>query len=296
MKQDSFHSGVVWTLLSAFGLSLTSLFGKLGFEYFTLSALIFWRFLAAFAFCLLVSAFLGSLKNKPNISHFKLNFFRAFFTLGAQASFYYYIKTHTLLNGMVLLNTGPIFIALIDWGILRRRVGKSSWIGVLVSFVGVLCILQPDAEIFTVTSLIGLLSGLCQGISQILFGLSSREENPSSGVLILFFFCAAISSFFYLFTGATWEAGKGLNNWALLLILLLGLGSTLNQLARSAAYQRSTPSRLSPFLYFAVPFAGLFDWLIFGSLPNLLSLLGTILVISGGLLKIYLRKWILQKK
>jgi drug/metabolite transporter (DMT)-like permease len=296
MNKESFHVGVIFTLLSATALALSGLFGKLGGEELTLSALVFWRFFSAFVLCLTLFALLGYLKGGIAASHFKMNFVRAFFTLGAQGGFYYYIQSNTLLNGMVLLSTGPLFIPLIEWAILRRHIGKSTWISLIISFIGVVCVLQPDAGIITAASLIGLLAGLCQGISQTLFGMTSHEKNPEIGVLVLFFYCALISLVPYLLFGATWQTGKGLGSWAIILILTLGVVSVLNQWTRSAAYQRSTPSRLSPFLYFSVPLAGLFDWWIFGRMPNLLSLIGMILVIGGGLLKIYLRKHILSKK
>jgi drug/metabolite transporter (DMT)-like permease len=293
---DSFAAGATYTLFSAVALSLSGLLGKIGGEQFSFFALVFWRFFSAFLLCLFLLASLGRLKVSAGASNFKMNFFRSFLTLGSQGSFYYYIQTNSLFNGMTLLNTGPLFIPVIEWAILRKHVGKSSWIAVIVCFLGVLCILQPDRTIFSYASLIGLSSGLFQGASQTLFDVTSKEERFDLGILILMFFCAAISFIPYLFSDATWEMGKGFSRSTLWLVLFLGIVSLLNQFTRAAAYRKATPSRVSPFLYFSVPFAGLFDWFMFGTLPNLLSVIGMILVIGGGLLKIYLRRKILEKK
>lgn len=294
MKKESFSSAVFFMLLSGIGLALVGLFGKLGSEQFFLSALIFWRFFAAFSIYLIFLILLKKLKGAP--SHLKMNFIRALFILGAQASFFYYIQNHSLLNGMVLFNTGTLFIPIIEWAFLRQKVGKSTWITVAISFIGVLCILQPDRGIFSYASLIGLLSGLCQGISQTLFGITSRKEMQGLSILFLFLFCAALSLIPYLFSQSTWVEGKGFDLWSLGLILLLGVFSIFNQTTRALAYQHSTPSRVSPYLSFSVFISGLFDWWFFNRIPNLLSIIGAILVISAGVLKIYLRNIILRKK
>jgi drug/metabolite transporter (DMT)-like permease len=74
-----------------------------------------------------------------------------------------------------------------------------------------------------------------------------------------------------------------------LLIAALGGASILSQLTRAAAYKRGTPTGLSPFLYFSILLGGLFDWLVFDRPPNGLSLLGALLIIFGGVLKLYMR-------
>jgi hypothetical protein len=50
-KNKSFITGVSFMLLSAAGLSLTALFGKLGRDVFFLAPLIFWRYFASAILC-----------------------------------------------------------------------------------------------------------------------------------------------------------------------------------------------------------------------------------------------------
>ncbi len=195
-----------------------------------------------------------------------------------------------LLNATALLNTGPVFIAIIDWGILRKKVGVSTWIGTLVSFVGALLILQPDEGIFSLLSLIGLFAGISQGASQVVFGMQSeRAEKPHVSILHLFFLCAFLSLLPFLFF--RFETGNSMNfsSWDLGIIFVLGTASIVNQLFRAEAYAHGTPSRLSPYLYFAVLLAGVWDWAVFGLVPNWISIIGAALVVTGGLLKILLR-------
>lgn len=297
MGKESFATGVFFMLLSATGLAFVGFLGKVGVENLSLPSLVFWRYFSTLLLCLGLLWAFGQLKHDLlPFKNLKLHLLRAFFVLTAQYSLYYYIEKNTVLNGIVLLNTGPMFIPLIEWIVLRMKVGKSSWISTLVSFAGVILVLQPDKGIFSPISGIGLLAGLSQGASQVVFGINSRTERSESQVLTLLFLCTSFSFFPYLFSGSTWLEGEPLaHRWVDLVILLLAIASLANLMARAAAYQHATPSKLAPFLYFSVLVAGVLDWAIFGQIPNALSIVGASLVILGGILKIYLRAKFLKK-
>lgn len=296
MKKESFATGVIFTLISALGLSLVGLFGKLGAYEFSLEALIFWRFFAAFLLCAGFLCLMGKLRKVSLFKNFKIHCLRAFFVLVAQYSFYYYIQKDSLMNGLVLLSLGSLFIPVIEWMVLHRKIGKSTWIGLIVSFVGVLFVLQPDSGIFSILSLVGILSGLCQGCSQVVFGVTTQEEQPDLSILYMFFLCMGISWIPYLFSEHTSAQGTR-ESWIWLFFIVgMGAASVLNQLARAVGYMHGTPSRLATFLYFAVVLGGIFDWAFFDRIPNVLSFVGVILVVTGGILKIYLRGLILKGK
>ncbi len=294
MKKESFPTGVLLTLLSATGLSLAGLLGKVGTSLLSLEAMIFWRFFVAFILCLLISWITGEFHYGFSFNNPKRHLLRAVFVFAAQYSFYYYIQRSTLLDGLVLLSLGPLFIPFIERIVMRNGIGKSTWIGLIVSCVGMLCVLQPDAGIFSSLSLVGAFAGFSQGCSQVVLGMSTRHERPRLSITYVFLFCTLFSLFPYLVLeqgtpphhAEKWIVGA--------LILGLGIASVLNQLARALAYQHSTPSKLATFLYFSILLGGIFDWLFFGRIPNTLSIIGACLVIAGGVLKLYLRKVFLK--
>lgn len=237
----------------------------------------------------------GTAKGALSPTNFKMHLLRAFFVLTAQYCFYYYLHLNTLLNAVVLLNLGPLFIPIIEWGILRHKVGKSTWIGIVVSFIGMLCVIQPDKGIFSLISLIGILAGVSQGASQVVMGINSKTERSDLSVLYLFFICMTISAVPYLFIHGTWLEHTSAKE-GMFLVFFLAVASIANQLCRAMAYQHGTPSMLSSFLYFSVLVAGIVDWAVFDTIPNFLSAVGACLVVLGGVLKIYIRAVILGKK
>lgn len=295
-KEESFPMAAGYTLLSASGMSLVGLLGKLGDSIFLLPSLIFWRFLSGFLICFTMLWFMGLIRHQFWVKNLKMHLLRALLVLGAQYSFYYYIQKESLLNGTMLLSTGPLFIPIIEWIVLKKKVRAASWLAIGISFVGVICVLQPDREIISLFSAIGLFSGICQGASQVVFGINVKEERSDVGVLYLMFFCALLSLGPFLI-GETIEPGDRGGFWpSILLVLGLGLASVFNQLARATAYQHGEPSRLAVFLYFSVILAGFWDWLVFNQLPNWLSVLGAVLIICAGILKLYFTTWFPAKK
>src|SRR5579871_2969057 len=154
-------------LLSAAGMSLVGLFGKFAIEDLTVPALMFFRYASTSVLLFLSLLFLGQLKGLLDFQHIKIQLLRAFFLLLAQYCFFYYLLRSNLLNASALLNTGPVFIAIIEAGVLRKKVGVSTWIAGVVSLIGAFLLLQPDVGIFSYLSLIGLLSGISQGASQV---------------------------------------------------------------------------------------------------------------------------------
>ena len=274
-------------ILSATGLAFVGLLGKFGMEKFSIPTLIFIRYLISFTLCLVFLWITNELKG-IHLGNIRMHLLRTVCVLGAQYSFFYYLQSGTLLNASALLNTGPVFIPLIERFFLKGKVGKSTWIGVIVSFIGVICILQPDREVFSFLGLVGLLSGFFQGASQVVFGKNSQIERSDVSLFFLFLFSSIFSFFPFFFL----EFSLGEVQWDprfLLLLFLLGVASVSNQIFRALSYQNSTPSRLAPFIYISVIFAGVFDWAIFHNIPNSLSLVGVGLVLLGGFLKIYLR-------
>lgn len=295
MHRVSFAFGVFYILLSATGLALVGLFGKLGSSKLPLQALMFWRFAGAFFIALLVLWLSGKLRHSIRCKNLKMHLMRAFFVLGAQYSFYYYIHHESLLNGLTLLGLGPLSIPLIEKVFMGRKIGKSTAIGLVISFAGALCILQPDGGIFSGLSLVGLMAGLLQGGSQVVFGMTAKKEGAETSVLYLFFLCALFGALPYLFTEPSLVASSSWSLSLLFMILVLCFVSVLSQVTRAFAYKCGTPSRLSMFLYFSIILGGVFDWAIFHEPPNGLSIFGAILVITGGMAKIYLRQIFLRK-
>jgi len=73
-----------------------------------------------------------------------------------------------------------------------------------------------------------------------------------------------------------------------LLLLVMAALSITTQAFRGKAYLKVKKAQsLMPFMYFAIIFAGIMDWLFFSIKPDMLSCGGAVLVIFGSLLLLH---------
>jgi drug/metabolite transporter (DMT)-like permease len=62
----------------------------------------------------------------------------------------------------------------------------------------------------------------------------------------------------------------------------------LNQSAKSVAYRNvRNPANLEPFFYLSLVAAAIFDWILYGMVPNAETLLGGVLILSSSLIILF---------
>lgn len=278
---------------SALMLSLFSLFGKLSIDNLPFFLLVFLRFAVPFV---LVTCFLlwnGQLKGLVIKDRLSLHCLRVGFSLIYQYSIFYYLTQASLLDATVLQNTAPLFIPLLDWVFFKVRPDLKAIASILIAFVGVICILQPDRGVFARLSFIGLLAPLGQAGSQVLYGRQSRNENQSITLFYFFFFSTVIAGIIFVCSGEFLDLGEMREKQSFLTyssVFAIGVVSIFNQSLRGKAYQFAKPSHLVPFLYLSLIFSSILDWILFHHLPNLFSIVGAILVMISGIFQVYHNK------
>jgi drug/metabolite transporter (DMT)-like permease len=289
-SKEEFHKGVFYMLLSSATLSLFTLFSKFGTENTSYFLLTFLRFGVPFVLLLPFLLWSSPVKELFHATHLKIQFLRSACVLVYQYSIFYFLMHATLLDATVLQNTAPLFIPILERIFFKRHFKFRVLLSIFISFAGVLCILQPDKQIFAQLSIAGLLAPLGQAGSQVLFGHQARHENQKANLFYLFFLCSLFSAVIFLFSEEFFGEKNSLENYSFFAwanVFALGIASIFNQSFRGMAYQHASASALAPFLYFSLIISGLFDWIFFNNLPNWLSLGGAILVILGGLIQIY---------
>ncbi len=277
-------------LLSAVTLSFFTLFAKFGVDRIPYSLLIFLRFGVPLALLLPYLLWSTSIKKLFFLSHFKLQILRCACLLVYQYSIFYYLTYSTLLDATVMQNTAPLFMPILERIFFKHRFEKKVILSILISFMGVLCVLQPDRSIFAKLSIAGLLAPLGQAGSQVLYSHQAKRENQTSNLFYLFFFCSIVSAAVFVFSKLFFGEVNSPEHASPLLwgsVICLGIASILNQLFRGEAYKHGKASALAPFLYGSIIFSAILDWAIFHHLPNWLSLVGALLVIVGGWIQIY---------
>jgi drug/metabolite transporter (DMT)-like permease len=291
-QKEEFEKGAFYMVLSSAMLSLFTLFSKFGTETVSYALLIFLRFAIPLALLLPYLLWISSFKELFSTSHFKIQLLRCASILLYQYAIIYYLMQTSLLDATVMQNTGPLFMPILERVFFKHRFEKKVIVSIGISFVGVLCILQPSSSLFANLGIAGFLAAFGQAGSQVLYRHQARNENQRSNLFYLFFICSLFSGVVFLFSipfGKPQIVGEH-SSWTWVNLVFLGLTSIFNQSLRGEAYKHGKASALAPFLYISIILSAILDWLIFDYLPNWLTLAGTVLVISGGLLQLYKSK------
>lgn len=177
-----------------------------------------------------------------------------------------------------LLFTGPLMITLLAVPILGERLGAQRLGAVLVGFAGVLVVLRPGGG----TELgLGHLAAFGAAFGMALAAVSGRKvaDVERSAVLLLYPMLAA-----FVLTGAALPAvyrPVPLDHLALFaLVAALNFAATLTVIA---AFQAGEAAVVSPMNYSQILWATVFGALLFGEFPDLMTLLGSLIIIASGL-------------
>lgn len=162
----------------------------------------------------------------------------------------------------------------------RETVGFARWAAVIVGFVGVLMIVQPDAHGIEPAMLLAVITaGLVCGRD-----LSNRLV-PAQVPLFLIVFAASLAN--VLGGGALAAAETHPWLWPNLHQSVLILGAAAFVLAATAlitmSFRGTEISAVSPFRYVGVPVALLIGLFVWGDMPNLLAGIGIALVVGAGI-------------
>lgn len=202
---------------------------------------------------------------------------------GTVASFCYTISMHyiPIVNGTLLFNTAPLFIPLLATLFLKDKIGKSTWMAVLIGFLGVVIIIKPTEAIFTQPgNFIGLFSGISLAIAYLLMKLLTTSDP---GIRIIFYYLGigTLLQMPLLFFTASLPTVESIFYASMAGILLLTA-----QMALVTGYQYAQASQIGIYQYTSVVFVGVLDWLFWGVIPSGGELIGALLVGCAGMVVI----------
>lgn len=174
----------------------------------------------------------------------------------------------------------PILVALFAFPVLGERIGPLGWVSAFMGFCGVLLIARPGSGLDGVGIFFALLAAVANATYQMLSRLLATTEKAIS---MLFYTALAGSLVFGLALPWTWENDVP-SHLELVLFFSMGALGGLGHYFFTQAYRFAPTSVLGPIVYLQLLWAAILGWLIFGSTPDNLSLLGMTVIAASGLL------------
>lgn len=179
---------------------------------------------------------------------------------------------------VAILYLSPLAVMLLAVPVLGERVGPLVWIGAAFGFLGVLLIVRPGSGLDPVGVFLALLNAGVATIYHLLSRLLSRTETTIPMLFTVGW--VGLLVFGVLAIPELGSFNPTLPHFGLM--CLMGLLATTGHFLLTAAYREAPAPILAPINYLHLVWAGGLGWLVFGHLPDAISLLGMALVTGAG--------------
>jgi len=215
------------------------------------------------------------------IRQWRLGLIRGLCIAGAQFCFYLSITKMELATASTLTYISPVLITMLSIPILKHQVGLWRWIAVFIGFVGVLMIMAPGSEVFTLYSLLPIGASLGYSLSTVCVRLF--DEQVPTALINMYASIGALLGALAIVVATTGSLQvESAQDW--LLLITMGFVGGFAVLALISAYRLTRPANLSPYEYFGIPFAFVLGWIFFDEAPFEKLIPGVFLIVMGGML------------
>jgi drug/metabolite transporter (DMT)-like permease len=164
---------------------------------------------------------------------------------------------------------------------LKETVGLYRWSAVAVGFLGVLVMLRPGAEGYSIYGLMALGGAACAGMVMVIIRKLSRTDPPST---ILAYQAIGVGLIMAVPAYIQWIPPTS-TEWALL--AAIGFVSYFAQKANIYAYSYGEASMLASLDYVRLIYATLFGWILFSELPSISTWVGAAIIVLASIYTVH---------
>ena len=236
-----------------------------------------WFGLPLLCFVALWGTNLNALKTRRPLVHFS----RYLLVLALSFSFFWALSQMKLIDAIAITFAAPIFITALSVPILKESVGLHRWLAIGVGFCGVLVMLRPGMGVFQWAALVVMGSVVVYALLMITTRAFKSTESTAS---LMLYPQLGMSLTGVLLAPFFWVT-PGLGDLAL--FALAGMFGSIGVMCVTHAFRLGPSAVISPFEYSALIWATLLGYLLWGELPDSLTLVGAGIVIASGLYIIY---------
>lgn len=278
------RQGILYIIMAGFFFALMTFFVRLSGDLPTMEKAFFRNAVAA------VIAFGTLVKSKEKFAFKKENipdlFMRSLCgTLGLICNFYAIDKLN-IADANILNKLSPFFAILMSYFILKEKANKIEWLSVIVAFIGALFVVKPYFNMQFVYAMIGVCGGLGAGIAYTFVRkLGKKGERGPVIVLCFSVFSCVVTMPFLMFQFQPMSLSQ------FVFLILAGVSAAGGQFSITKAYTKAPARDISVFDYTQVLFAALLGFLFLDQIPDMLSLIGYVIIIGSAVFKwAYIRK------
>jgi drug/metabolite transporter (DMT)-like permease len=162
---------------------------------------------------------------------------------------------------------------------LHERPGRWTLVAVFLGFLGVLVVIRPGTNLVLIGVLLVIAASFCNAGYQTLTRASShgRSERVSTQLL----YSGLVGTIVMTAALPFWWDGAWLataRTVTLLVFIAVGVLGALGHLLLIRAYTLAPASTLAPWMYLQLLWSVAIGWLVFGQMPDLITVGGMLLI------------------
>lgn len=214
----------------------------------------------------------------------------------AYTTYYLAFPSMPLANIVALWFTVPLFVTALAGPFLGEKVGVRRWAAAIVGFAGVLIIVRPLADSFSLASLLPIASALTYSIS----ALMARRMGETESAPVMSFYQNLVYLLVALVMAAIFGSGgfEGTSDpsleflvrgWVtpswidLALLAACGVIASIATVLLTQAYRMAEANFVACFEYSAIIWATLGGYLFWREVPDVYFVVGAALIVVAGL-------------
>lgn len=267
------NKSVVLMFFSAFTFSSMQIIVKL-LPQIPLMEKVFFRNLIS-----LIIAYFVIKKNKLSFFGAKENrkylFYRYLFGFTGLILFFYATTQMLAADAAILNKLSPVFVIILAHYFLKEKINKTKLTVLAVSVIGSLLVIKPQFNLSVIPALAGFVSAILSGAAYIFIGIIDDDESVYTTVFYFSFFSSLSCIPFFFFDFIMPDI------YELVFLILLGVLASLGQIALTFAYTECPASEISIYDYSNIIFSSALGFVFLKEVPDLLSVAGGILILSG---------------
>ena len=219
-------------------------------------------------------------------------------------SFFYISLTFmTLAMTSALFFSCPFFMTIFAIIFLKEKIGIRRWSAIVVGFVGVLIVLNPNFDNFNLFKLAPVACAFCYAVAMTITKYTSDKDSIYTQMAWLYIFALVAGLLIYLISGdgkfnnfldptLQFIYREWFTNPAVVwpYVLVMGIVASISFFCVFKAYSTASPSIVSLFEYSYILWAMLAGYLLFETIPVPRTFVGTALIISSGFYIYYREK------
>ena len=200
---------------------------------------------------------------------------RSTFTYSALVAYFYALAHIPFATAVVLQSMGPVFVPILAFLVFRLLADRYVWLGVLISFVGVVMIVQPDRfgmSLGEVSAILAALGGAAAAL--VIWSLSTTE--PAEKQMFYFALFACLLSTIPLPWIWQWPSMS-----QLMPTIFVALFTITGQFYYAKAFSVAPADKVITWSYMSIVFAAIIGFFLWGEPILVLTAGGAILVVGG---------------